>query len=331
MGYEIIATLGPASSTPEVWRELIAAGASAFRLNSSHLSTQEVVAWVERLRAFYDQTGRVLPVVVDLQGSKWRLGQIEARELSTGERVRLVQAAGSQQADVLPVPHADFFSAAPQSSREIRLNDAKVLLEVESIRADAILARVVQGGHIAARKGVTYAASEFRSEGLGEKDRAILHDTRQYPFVRYAISYVKNAVEMAAYRKLIGATIYLVAKLERGAALEEAAAIAAESDELWLCRGDLGAELGLAGMAGAAHRFSARVRDIPIPVMLAGQVLEHMTRQPASTRSEICCLYDALQQGYAGVVLSDEVAVGDYPVASCRAAALFADEAFHIA
>ncbi|GAP14471.1 pyruvate kinase [Longilinea arvoryzae] len=328
MTYEIIATLGPASSRSELWREMIAAGVTAFRLNSSHLSTPAVVEWVERLRAFYDQTGRALPVVIDLQGSKWRLGEIEARELAAGQQVRLIRAQSSQRVDVLPVPHADFFTAAPDSSREIRLNDAKVLLEVETIQPDAIQARVVQGGPIAARKGITYAASEFRSEGMNEKDCAILHDTRQYPFVRYAISYVKNAAEMAAYRKRIGATIYLVAKLERGLAVREAEAIAAEADELWLCRGDLGAELGLAEMAKTAHHFSTRVRDLPIPVMLAGQVLEHMNGQPTPTRSEVCCLYDALARGYQGFVLSDEAAVGQFPVESCRMAALFEAELF---
>lgn len=331
MTYEIIVTLGPASSSPELWREMIAVGASAFRLNSSHLSTPEVVAWVERLRVFYNQTGQVTPVVVDLQGSKWRLGQIEARELATGERIRLVQAAESRQAGVLPVPHADFFTAAPQSSREIRLNDAKVRLEIETIAPETILARVTRGGPIAAHKGITYAESAFRCEGLNEKDRAVLRATQQYPFVRYAISYLKNADEMIAFRKQIGAPTYLIAKLERGTAMQEAAAIADEADEVWLCRGDLGAELGLVEMAKAAQRFSTCVRDISIPVMLAGQVLEHMTRQPTPTRSEVCCLYDALQQGYAGVVLSDEAAVGDYPVESCRAAALFEDEAFHAA
>ncbi len=283
---------------------------------------------LERLRNFYDLAGRALPVVIDLQGSKWRLGQIGIHELSVGQSVQLVLAQSSQRADVLPVPHADFFAAAPESSREIRLNDAKVLLEVESVQAESIQARVIQGGPIAARKGITYAASDFRSEGINEKDRAILHATRQYPFVRYAISYVKNAVEMAAYRKRIGATTYLVAKLERGLAIQEAEAIAAESDELWLCRGDLGAELGLVEMAQATHRFSAGVHAIPIPVMLAGQVLEHMASHPTPTRSEVYCLYDALAQGYQGFVLSDEAAVGQYPVESCRAAALFEKKEF---
>ena len=92
-----------------------------------------------------------------------------------------------------------------------------------------------------------------------------------------------------------------------------------------MCRGDLGAELGLAGMAKAAHAFQDRVRDLALPALLAGQVLEHMTLHPAPTRSEVCALYDALDAGYRGVVLSDETAIGQYPIESCRQAALFRD------
>lgn len=325
MSYDIIATLGPASATEDLWQAMIAAGATQFRLNSSHLTIADVVAWVEHLRGFYDLRGGRIPLVVDLQGSKWRLGKLPAGELTTGQPVTLIAAGASASSDVLPVPHADFFTAAPPSSRELRLNDAKVLLEIEEIAPDSIHARVKQGGPIAAHKGITYAESSFRAEGLSEKDRAILTATQQYPFVRYAISYVKNAAEMAAYRAQIGATAYLIAKLERASAIQESAAIALEADELWLCRGDLGAELGPAGMAAAAHHFSAAVTDLPIPAVLAGQVLEHMTEKPAPTRSELCCLYEALQHGYAGFVLSDETAVGRFPVESCQNAALFGD------
>ncbi len=107
MDYEIIPTLGPASATPALWREMIAAGATAFRLNSSHLSRAQVVAWLERLRGFYDQTGAIYPVVVDLQGSKWRLGQFPACEVEAGARLTLVPALSSDRAGVLPVPVAD--------------------------------------------------------------------------------------------------------------------------------------------------------------------------------------------------------------------------------
>jgi len=137
------------------------------------------------------------------------------------------------------------------------------------------------------------------------------------------VSYVRDAVEMRHYRDQIGSSIHLIAKLERRPALDETARIAESADELWLCRGDLGAELGARAMAEAAHHFSATVRAMPVPVLLAGQVFEHMTEHPTPTRAELCGAYDALGMGYGGFVLSDETAIGRDPVASCRVAALF--------
>ena len=104
--------------------------------------------------------------------------------------------------------------------------------------------------------------------------------------------------------------------------MEEARQIAGSADEVWLCRGDLGAERGLRGMAAAVYDFSERVRELPVPVLLAGQIFEHMPEHPTPTRSEVCAAYAALMQGYHGLVLSDETAIGRDPVESCRMAAL---------
>jgi pyruvate kinase len=150
---------------------------------------------------------------------------------------------------------------------------------------------------------------------------------RPYPFIRYALSYVKDAEEMRNYRQLLTASgsdpLYLIAKVERSSALAEAKNIAQSADELWICRGDLGAEMGTAAMAEEVFRLYPRVPGIPKPVFLAGQVLEHMTAQPTPTRSEISYLYEALMRGFAGVVLSDETAVGAHPIQACRNAAMF--------
>jgi pyruvate kinase len=231
-------------------------------------------------------------------------------------------AEDTDRPNTLPIPHADFFRAASSSNGEIVLNDAKSRLQLETVAPDYLIARVTQPGEIGPRKGITFAAADFRVEAISEKDQAIFRQTDSLSFVRYAISYVKDAIEMATYRQLCPGKP-LIAKLERQPAVDEAAKIAAFSDELWLCRGDLGAELGLPGMAAAAHRFAQGVRSLPIPVLLAGQVLEHLTSHPTPTRSEVCALYDAIQNGYTGVVLSDETAIGRYPLESVRAAALF--------
>ena len=325
MNYTIVATLGPGSATEAAWKAMLSAGATGFRLNTSHLSLEQLQVWLDRIRAFLSALDSDHPLVLDLQGSKWRLGQFTPFELVTGQRIELHYADSTGRQNALPVPHADFFQAATVSNGEIALNDAKVRLHVESIGPDALRATVTQGGEISPSKGITLACSEYRREALSEKDQAILEETAGAGFIRYAISYVKDAGEMARYRELAGPSTYLIAKLERRPAIDEAVQIAGYADELWLCRGDLGAELGLQAMAEAVHRFSALPGSLSIPLLMAGQVLEYMTVHPTPTRSEVCYLYTALIAGYAGFVLSDETATGRYPVESCRNAALFKD------
>lgn len=321
--YDIVVTLGPRSEPEATWTALVQAGATTFRLNTSHLNPSHVLRWVERWVHYHTEEGVRPPLVLDLQGSKWRLGECPPLTLPVGAEVTLVYAAASEHPAMLPVPHLDFFQAASGSSGVIVLNDARVKLAVEAATATQLRARVLQGGELAARKGITYTASSHRLEALSEKDRHLITETQALPGIRYAISYVKDTAEMARYRGLIGPTAYLIAKLEREPAVSEAAQLAAFADELWLCRGDLGAELGLRALAETVYRFSAQVIRLPKPTLLAGQVLEHMTTHTDPTRSELCYLYAALQQGYRGFVLSDETAIGHDPVAACRMAALF--------
>jgi pyruvate kinase len=323
MKYELIATLGPSSSTETLWQAMLSAGVTGLRLNTSHLSLEQLAAWLERLEQFSARCEAPPALVLDLQGSKWRLGQLEMRQLEEGEMIDLIYSTETAQEGTLPVPHADFFQAAPLSSGEIVLNDARVRLVVEKSTSEQIRARVSLGGPIAAHKGITFTASDYRTEALNAKDQAILRQTRGIPAIRYAISYVKDAIEMSRYRALCGQDVTLAAKLERQPALEQARQIAETADEVWLCRGDLGAELGQVKMAEAVYRFAADLNAINRPVYLAGQVLEHMVEHPIPTRSEVCYLYEALQKGFAGVILSDETAVGRYPLESCQAAAQF--------
>ncbi len=339
MIYRIVVTLGPATSDESSWRELASAGADAFRLNTSHFAVEDLGSWIGRLESFLETQGtgeeRGGPgIVLDLQGSKWRLGTIEPATVEEGQVVELVLPPGEAVAGDrgpavslrLPVPHPDFFAAAPVSGAQIAVNDAKVLLRREATGEHTIRARVVLGGEVSANKGITYLDSAFRRESLTEKDRRVVELGRGSRCIGYALSYVRDAQEMESYRKNLGDSTYLIAKIERDTALAEAEQISGLADELWLCRGDLGAEMGLPAMAVGAARFSQRVRGFQKPVLLAGQVLEYMTQHPIPTRSEICCLYEALEKGFCGLVLSDETAVGSFPVESCRSAALFRHE-----
>jgi pyruvate kinase len=323
MDYALVATLGPSSDTESTWEAMLAAGVTGLRLNTSHLSLPPLQFWLDRLSAFTASRNPKPPLILDLQGSKWRLGYFSPFVLSRGQQVTLVCAASTDHPQLLPVPHADFFRAAVESTGEITLDDARIYLWIESVGSDSLCARVTKGGEIVPRKGITFTASTYRHESLDEKDQLILEQTRHLDGIRYALSYVKDAVEMARYRVIFGRSAYLIAKLERAPAVAEAKQIAGSADELWLCRGDLGAELGTRAMAETVYRFTDLVRGLPVPVLLAGQVLEHMSEHLTPTRSEVCYLHDALIKGYQGVVLSDETAIGRYPIESCRIATLF--------
>ena len=325
--YQVIATLGPASNTDAVWMSMLEAGATAFRLNTSHLDLGQLWIWLERLDPFLHARQPPPALVLDLQGSKWRLGQFAPQELVDGQTIELVLALSSDQPNRLPVPHADFFQAAGLSSPELRLNDARVHLRVEAAFGEQLRARVTRGGPLSAHKGITYLELDFRSEALSEKDQQIIRQTKDLPWIRDAISYLRDAAEMHRYRTRLGPQAYLIAKLERVPALAEAEQIAAEANELWVCRGDLGAELGLPGMARAVYKLSRQIGALNCPVMMAGQVLEHMTTEPSPTRAEVCAMHDALALGYDGFVLSDETAIGRHPLDACQAATMFLDDA----
>lgn len=322
MKYDITATLGPASESEDLWREMITAGVTSFRFNTSHMEADKVEDMVKRISAFLSKENSDVPIVLDLQGSKWRIGTIEPHDMKEGDVVELRLSDSSDSKSHIPVPHEDFFTAAHSSGSEIVLNDRKVVLSVEEVSGDSIKARVEKGGPVSSRKGITFSDSQFRSESLKKKDSEIIRRMEPYS-VRYAVSYVKDAEEMKRYRELLGENKYIIAKLERGEAVRDALRIKDFSNELWLCRGDLGAELGLRKMAEAAAEFSGIVKDIPCPVVLAGQVLEHMANFPEPTRSEVSYIYEALQKGYSGIVLSDETAVGCCPIEACLTAAMF--------
>ena len=375
--YQVIATLGPAISDSKLRRALLAAGATAYRLNTSHLSVQETV---DRLELLDRELGpRRPPIVLDLQGSKWRLGATEERVLPEGSLVTLRietggtagaksantrspeseeptrTADGSQDNPILPVPHPDFFAAARTGVGIVRLNDNKVELEIVDSTPELLTCRVRRGGPVASRKGITLPGVTFRREGLLPKDSRIITETCGHHAVAYALSYVRDAEEMALFRRAVAAAVggaevsgyrerdagghdaggsagrrgdgnslpRLIAKLERPEAMAAAVEIGARADEIWVCRGDLGTEVGATEMARLVHRFYGIIPRLRVPAVMAGQVLEHMTDCPEPTRSEVCHLHDLLAGGFDGVVLSDEVAVGSHPVAACRTAAQF--------
>ena len=306
---EIILTLGPASENPAL-REWMTRVATRLRLNASHLSAERLGAALESLEGLFRETGRTLPVVVDLQGAKVRIGAYPAGATPPA-RVELRLAERSEDAAVIPVPHESVF-AKTEVGDVLHLNDRRVVLRVEEKpAADRLVARCLTPGPLGPAKGLSCPGRVFELARLTPQDEAAIEASNRFPFVEYAVSFVLDGREAALFRPMTGRR-RLVAKLERPAALAALATVDREFDELWLCRGDLGAEASLKELGPLQADFVRAFPTLRCPRMLAGEVLGSMVRSPMPSRSELVHLWDSLQAGFHGFVLSDETAVGEH-------------------
>jgi len=304
--FQLVATIGPASAS--LAANLAAAGATAFRLNASHLSPAELADALSRL----DRDCPGAPVVVDLQGAKMRLGPALPREVSRGDLLRF----GETDADVL-VPHRELFEQA-RVGDVLSVDDARVRFEVLSVTVGAIEARALNGGRLLPRKGINLERHPVRLHGLTASDAEACRVSARHRASALAFSFMLDGSE-SAWLRAAAPRCRVVGKIERREAVHHLAEIAAHVDVVWVCRGDLGAQVGPAALARAVA--SIEPAHLAVPVLMAGQVLEHLTQHPEPTRSEVCHLFDLMARGYAGIVLSDETAIGRDPVHAVATAA----------
>ncbi|MBI2896631.1 MAG: hypothetical protein HYY06_23945 [Deltaproteobacteria bacterium] len=309
MSARLVVTVGPASRG--MTGALVRAGATELRLNASHLSAGDLARCVEEIRAEDPTT----PIVVDLQGAKIRLGAFRDRPVRAEDRVRLV--AGEASGDDVPLPHPELFASA-RPGETILVDDGRLSLRVIESGSDCLVAESLSDGTLSSRKGVAVAEHPVVLADLTDADTDRIAAVANVGGVDFAVSFMATGEEASWVRRLAPRR-RVIGKIERQAAVENVARIAQETDEVWICRGDLGAQLGPAGMARFVASFDPR--RLPRPVLMAGQVLEHLVAHPAPTRSEVCHLFDLLERGYAGIVLSDETAVGHDPIAATRTAA----------
>lgn len=306
MKMEIVATLGPSS-----WNlaaALASAGATSFRINASHVGPAKVVEAVGRLRQEMPDT----PVVVDLQGAKLRLGVFEERAVAPDEVLRF-------GGDV-PLPHPELF-ASVRAGETLSMDDDRLRFRVTAVSPGRLEAVALKGGVLRPRKGVNVVEHPVLLDDLPAHDRVFVDALSGAKMIAWAFSFMKDGSEAAWLRRRApGAAV--VGKIEHPLAVINLAAIDAAVDVTWICRGDLGAQLGMAGLA----RFVASLAplDLRRPMLMAGQVLEHLTEHPEPTRSEVCHFHDLMARGFAGVVLSDETAIGRDPVGAVGHAAALA-------
>ncbi len=316
---KVLATLGPASSTPERIRALHEAGADAFRVNMSHGTPEARAALIAAVRGLEAETGRPMTILADLQGPKIRIGRFGDGpvRLEAGRRFRLDLDSAPGDAERVEVPHPEILAALRPGHR-LLLDDGRVVLRVLAVGDAHAVTEVVTAGMLSDRKGLNLPDTVVPTAALTPKDREDLAQALDHGVDWVALSFVQRAEDVAEARKLIGGRAALMAKIEKPQALDALDGIIELADAIMVARGDLGVELPPELVPGAQKRLVAAARRAGKPVVVATQMLESMIAAPAPTRAEVSDVANAIYDGVDAVMLSAESAAGQYPVEAVK-------------
>ncbi|WP_127090630.1 pyruvate kinase [Aquabacter cavernae] len=312
---KIVATLGPASSDPQVIERLFMAGADVFRINMSHTPHDKLKAFVAAIRAIEKTHDRPIGILVDLQGPKLRLATFEggSAQLERGARFVLDADPTPGTAARVHLPHPEIL-AALEAGHTLLLDDGKVRLTVEEATPTRAVTRVEVGGRISDRKGVSLPDTTLPSSALTPKDRADLDAALEVGADWIALSFVQRPEDVAEARKIARGRAGIMVKVEKPQAVARLAEIMELTDSLMVARGDLGVEMPLERVPGVQKQMTRAARRSGTPVVVATQMLESMITAPVPTRAEVSDVATAVFEGADAIMLSAESAAGQYPV-----------------
>jgi pyruvate kinase len=320
---KIVATLGPASSSPEVLERLIRAGVDVVRLNFSHGTAQDHIDRATLVREVARRVGKEVAIMADLQGPKIRVGKFEGgktmlepgqsfildgatTELGTNERVGLD------------------YKELPRDLRPgdiLLLNDGLLKLTVDAVRGAEIHTTVVVGGELSNNKGINKAGGGLTAPALTAKDMEDIKTAMGFQCEYLAVSFPKNATDMEMARQLANVAgeptkhrAALIAKIERSEAIPVLESILRASDGIMVARGDLAVEVGNATVPALQKKMIKMARELDRIVITATQMMESMIVNPVPTRAEVSDVANAVLDGTDAVMLSAETAAGKYPV-----------------
>ena len=312
---KILATLGPASSSPEMIARLIEAGADAFRINMSHGDQAEKATLVAIIRGLEKQLGRPTTILFDLQGPKLRVGDFKGGSamLETGQRFVLDMDRSKGDATRAELPHPELFATLKAGDR-LLIDDGKVRLKALSVAPDRIEAEVMVGGKVSNHKGVNVPDVVVPIPALTDKDKSDLQFALAQGADYIALSFVQRPEDVAEARELVGDRAALLAKIEKPQAIDRLDEILELADAVMVARGDLGVELPPEGVPPLQNRIVALARQAGKPVVVATQMLESMIVSPTPTRAEVSNVANAIYEGADAIMLSAESAAGAYPI-----------------
>src|SRR5690606_19532487 len=319
---KIVATIGPASSSPAMLEKLILAGMDVARLNFSHGSADEHRERTRLIRELAAKHGRFVAVLGDLQGPKIRIARFTDKriELAEGARFRLSvthpRDAGNQ--DVVGIDYPDLIKDC-RVGDELLLDDGRVVLRVEASRADELDCVVLVGGPLSDNKGINRRGGGLSAPALTAKDKTDIALAAELELDYLAVSFPRDGADMQLARRLCeeaGCRAWLVAKIERAEAVaddESLDGLIRASDAVMVARGDLGVEIGDAELVGIQKKIIKHARRLNKAVITATQMMESMISNSMPTRAEVSDVANAVLDYTDAVMLSAESAAGAYP------------------
>lgn len=328
---KIVATIGPATSSPEVLRDLIEAGATTLRLNFSHGTHDDHQRNIRLIRQVSFELNQPVGILQDLQGPKIRLGRFEngAITLQKGDPFILTSHAVPGTQEISSVTYEPLADEVPEGAT-ILLDDGRVEMKVE--RVDSVSrelhCRVVVGGVLSNNKGVNFPGVYLSIRALTDKDKEDLMFGLDQGVDWVALSFVRNPQDVLEIKELIssaGKNVPVIAKIEKHEAIEQMEAVLSLCDGVMVARGDLGVELPAEDVPILQKRLIATANRLGIPVITATQMLDSMVSNPRPTRAEISDVANAILDGTDAVMLSNETAVGKFPVQAVETMARIAE------
>ena len=324
---KIVATIGPASESPEVLDKLIGAGVNVVRLNFSHGTPEEHRQRAENVRAAAKKHNVIVGILADMQGPKIRIGKFKTGKtmLEPGQKFIIDGALGLDDGDDerVGLTYKELVGDVEPGAR-LLLNDGLIVMDVDDVKGQEIHCTVIIGGVLSNNKGINRAGGGLSAAALTEKDKEDIKTACAIGIDYIAISFPRNGADMDYARSLVeaeGSHAGLVAKVERAEAVEpeNLQSIMESSDAVMVARGDLGVEIGDAAVPPVQKRMLRLAPKFNCPVIVATQMMESMCENPIPTRAEVNDVANAVLDGTDAVMLSGESAAGKYPIEAVMA------------
>jgi pyruvate kinase len=329
---KIIATVGPASKTPDVLEALLVAGVDVFRLNFSHGTHASHAEVHGAIKEVSRRAGRHVAIMQDLSGPKIRTGPIEGGGpllLRKGEEVRIAPGDLPAEAGRIFTPYAELIRSARPGDR-LLLDDGRIELRVVGTSPSELTTVVVIGGPLGENKGINAPGVALPASSVTEKDAADLRFGLELGVDLVALSFVQTAEDIMRAREVMtecGHTVPVIAKIERPAAVQNLAAILGVAQGAMVARGDLGLEMPLEQLPRVQKEVIRCARALGRPVIVATQVLESMVTAPRPTRAEVSDAANAVDEAADAIMLAGETAVGAYPIRAVETLAAIIQDA----